>query len=162
MESGSSFVGFLQQVYDFLFSSWLYRGEMSDYLSGTTVSGEIENTSSFPILWLVAILAGALFSILYYKVIDKDSWARGWIWFLWGLLISLVIFPGTAGILWDQLTTEGTYLYTCAYKGSEELIDLLDIFGIATAQLILTYVFYFLFSLLFKRFSYSCRYIPFK
>ena len=154
---------FLDKLCHVLFARWLYSDAMHDYLSGYGPEGDDTIYLNRCVLfWFIALGAGALISFLYYKVIDRPSWARAGKWLLLGLAAGLLVMICTAGVLWDQWMTPDTLLSNMAFSGDDVWIDFIDIIGVSFAQFLLTFIFYFLWSLLFKRLSYSCRYIPFK
>lgn len=154
---------FLGKVYEAIFGSWLFSDAMSDYLWGYGLEGDDTiYLNKYVLFWAIALSAGFLVSLLYYKIIDKDSWAKLWTWLLVGLGGGLLVMLCTTSVLWDQWNTLGTVLNLMSYDSQgEQMIDFIDLLGAGLSQFLLTILFYFLFSLLLKRKSYNCRYIPF-
>ena len=153
---------FLSKAYEVLFSKWLYSSPMNDYLCGFAAgenNGEPVYFNKYVLFWLIAfVVGGVVLPGVYYKIIDRDSWAKlGW-WILWGLGGSFLVFISTFAVLWDQASYIGSPLYE--YTQLEGGVDMFDCLGVSFAQFLLTLVFYIGFSFLWKRFSYNCRYVP--
>jgi hypothetical protein len=154
---------FLGKVYQTVFGTWLFSDAMSNYMWGFALEGEDTSyMNKYVLFWAVAIIAAFLLSFLYYKIIDKDSWARLGRWFLFGIGGSLLVMACTTIILWDQWETTDSLLNKMSFgPEGDRIIDFFDLLGAGFAQFLITFLFFFLFSILMKRFSYNCRYIPF-
>lgn len=152
---------FLGKVYEIMFHSWLFSDAMSDYLWGYGAGGDgPAHLNKYILFWFIALFVGEFVSFLYYRFIDKRSWATFARWLFVGVCGSLLLMFVSIVVLWTQWRAKGTPLYTMAHDYKEK-IDFSDLLGAGFSLFLLTFLFYFLCSLLLKRTSKNCAEIPF-
>ena len=153
---------FLGKFYETVFGTWLFSDGMKNYMWGGAPEGDTMYMNKYVLFWAVAIIAAFLLSFLYYKVIDKASWAHLGRWELFGIGGSLLVMACTTIILSHQWGTTDTLLNKMSFGSEgERIIDFFDLLGAGFAQFLITFLFFFLFSILMKRFSKNCSKIPY-
>lgn len=145
---------FLGDLYDLIFG-WLYSLDMADYLAGVSDTGE--STLRYPGLWLTAFVFPLIVTLLFYKLLDSPKTNRWWIWLLVGIGNSFLVWAWTAWGYFGELN-DGLM----PTKGSESAISDVDIWGLASAQWILAFFFFFVLSLCVKFISTNNCFTPFK
>lgn len=149
---------FLGTIYDLLFG-WLYSTDMADYLSGVTETADgQEGIFQFPGLWLVAILVPLVVALLFYKLVDSPKTNRWWIWLIVGIIDSFLVWGYTLYDFFSQYRAGEMPVD----ENGDMLISNTDLFGVANAQFVLAFFFFFMWSLVFKFASTNNRYTPFK
>ena len=107
----------------------------------------------FSLGMLILFVSTIFFLILYYIILGRktDRFASLGKWFLFGIINSLVVFIIT-------LLVEGFNVFEYDSIGDFEY----EIWSFTIINTIYAFILYFLFSLLFKRFSIHSKYYPVK
>ncbi len=102
--------------------------------------------------FLILILTTLLFTLIYYLYLGRKNMKYATVgkWFFFGVLNIIVVFIGT-------LLIEGITVFNLAFD-----TFFFEIWLFAIINAIYAFIFYFIFSLVLKRFSIFPKYIPVK
>ena len=149
----------LRNIYDWFES--LYGSEMDYYLLGWDCSSNAySNATLFNVIGLVALGLSALAAVVYYFIINSARLVSWWQWLIVLLIngaVNMVI-----GISWLSADLESGKIPDClVFKDGSPMIDSGNCFGFGLANLIVSAMFFFVISVIVKRFSSNCRNTPF-
>lgn len=145
-------MGFFETIYCWF--QGLFGVDLADYLAGfdcetSTFIGIYRfNTIGFGTLIIVAALAA-----VYYYVINSPRFSQWYHWLIWGVL------TGFANLLFGGLYT--SYFYNEGLIPNCLNVEIIDCWMFGVANFIVSFVIYFVISLLIKWKSINCRRTPF-
>ena len=139
----------------------LYGSEMGDYLWGIDCNNAYSNATLFNNIGLVALGLSALAAVVYYFIINSARLVSWWQWLIVLLIngaVNMVI-----GISWLSADLESGKIPACFVYNEDgsPKIDSGNCFGFGLANLIVSAMFFFVISVIVKRFSSNCRNTPF-
>lgn len=144
---------------DFLYRlvNWLYCTDLDDYLSGFDPADSSYynfHDVGYPMLGWIPIVVSVLFVIIYYLV-DKAGLNQVWHWLLWGMIGGLCSLCVSTYLCFEAVSSGDMLQYGLDVNFANCLM-------LGFGNLLLTFLFYFILSLIVNRFSTNCRRTPFK
>ena len=136
--------------------NWLYCSDLDNYLSGFNPADSTYydfHNVGYPMLGWITIILSAVFVILYYWY-DNAGKNQVTHWLIWGVIGGLVNLGISAYLCYNAMSLGDMLQYGFVVSSANCLM-------LGFANLLLTIVFYFLFSLVGKKFSTNCRRTPF-
>lgn len=137
---------------------WLkgfYGQDMYDFISGYDCSTMLfDQPCYFPQIGMWTLIIAAAFAVVYYFLINHPRFNRWWSWLIMLAVNAIAAFSyGFAFV--SRLVNNVTYDISCM-----QIEPYYFNFGLANA--IIATMFFFLISLIIKRFSRNCKHSPFK
>ena len=136
--------------------SWLYCPDLDDYLSGFNPSDSTFynwHEVHYPMLGIISIIVAALFVVAYYWY-DSPAKNRWYHWAIWGVIGGVVNLAIGCGLCYNAQNLGDIPQYVADVNFGNCLM-------LGVGNLIIAFIFYFLFSLIGKRFSTNCLRTPF-
>lgn len=136
--------------------SWFIGDELDLYLAGFDDATSTFYNSyqvSYPELGIISIVVAILFVIAYY-LYDSPSLNQTRHWSLWGIICGVLNLIIGCSLCYNAVLTGDAARYGFNVEFSNCLM-----FGVG--NLVIAFIFYFVFSLIGKRFSVNCRRTPF-
>lgn len=141
----------METIYGFF--SDLYGSELHDFLLG--VNG-MNDANLFNLLFIVLfIISAGVIPGMYYKVIDKPTWATFGKWSLVLLINAIIIF--LINVIWVQCLND----LMVDEEGDALAIGLTNIIGFGFASTIIASILFFFFSFVWKLTSTNTTSTPF-
>lgn len=113
------------------------------------------------LLYVILLILPVFSALLYYILIDRPSHGKWWVWLIYGLIPCIINL-----LISSQVTLQHKYdgLYDIEDINGEMIcnVSASDCWLFGVANLIMALVVFLLFSLIFRRFSNNCKYVPIK